>query len=109
MATNTPNTPAPAQPESAGLKRQNALHVGARKKPLVLPVLDLVDPADPACSCVSDPLVHHGRHFSRTLHAMSNVHVLITNGILCMGELVDQPDETFTAELVTSSEPSVDR
>jgi hypothetical protein len=49
-------------------------------------------------SCVSDPLVHHGRHFGRTLHAMSNVQVLLTNGILRMGELADQAEETFTAE-----------
>ena len=33
---------------------------------------------------------------------MSNVHVLITNGILHMGELqlADQPEETFTAEFI---------
>jgi hypothetical protein len=49
-------------------------------------------------SCISDPLVHHGRHFGRTLHAMSNVQVLLTNGILRMGELADQAEETFTAE-----------
>ena len=52
------------------------------------------------CSCVSDPLVHHGRHFGRTLHAMSSIQVLLTNGILHMGELADQLEETFTAELV---------
>jgi hypothetical protein len=56
----------------------------------------------PSRRCVSDPLIHHGRHFGRTLHAMSNVHVLITNGILRMGELADQPEETFTAEFVIS-------
>jgi hypothetical protein len=31
---------------------------------------------------------------------MSNIQVLITNGVLRMGELADQPEETFTAELV---------
>lgn len=31
---------------------------------------------------------------------MSNIQVLITNGLLRMGELADQPEETFTAELV---------
>jgi hypothetical protein len=31
---------------------------------------------------------------------MVNVHVLLTNGILRMGELADQPEETFTAEFV---------
>ena len=49
-------------------------------------------------SCVSDPLVHHGRHFGRTLHAMTNVKALLTNGLLRLGELAEQPDESFTAE-----------
>jgi hypothetical protein len=42
--------------------------------------------------------VHHGRHFGRTLHAMVNIQVLLTNGILRMGELADQPNEAFSAE-----------
>jgi hypothetical protein len=29
---------------------------------------------------------------------MANVQVLLTNGILRVGELADQPDEAFTAE-----------
>jgi hypothetical protein len=29
---------------------------------------------------------------------MTNIHVLLTNGILRMGELADQPEEAFTAE-----------
>ena len=53
-------------------------------------------------SCISDPLVHHGHYFGRTLHAMTNIQTLLTNGILRMGELADQPDETFTAESFTS-------
>jgi hypothetical protein len=48
--------------------------------------------------CISDPLVHHGRHFGRTLHAMTNVKALLTNGLLRLGELAEQPEETFTAE-----------
>jgi len=53
-------------------------------------------------SRTGDPLVHHGRrHFSRMVHAMCNVQVLITNGLLLMGE----PDgevqpETLTYEFV---------
>jgi hypothetical protein len=31
---------------------------------------------------------------------MANVQVLVTNGILRMGKLADQPDESFTAEYV---------
>jgi hypothetical protein len=38
---------------------------------------------------------------------MANVQVLLTNGILRMSELADQPDESFTAELVASSQNRV--
>ncbi|KAH7903572.1 hypothetical protein BJ138DRAFT_1138709 [Hygrophoropsis aurantiaca] len=48
--------------------------------------------------CHSDPLVHHGRHFGRTVHALCNVQALITNGILHLGELAEEPEESFTAE-----------
>lgn len=53
---------------------------------------------NPLISCISDPLVHHGRHFGRTVHALCNVNALITNGILRLGELVDEPEESFTPE-----------
>ncbi|KAF8342369.1 hypothetical protein F5887DRAFT_1215964 [Amanita rubescens] len=43
----------------------NALRLGNRKKP-----------------STSDPFVHHGRHFGRTVHAMCNVQALITNCLL---------------------------
>jgi hypothetical protein len=55
---------------------------------------------NPRRSCVPDPLVHHGRHFGRTIHTMTNVQVLLTNGIIHMGELADQPEEAFTAQFV---------
>lgn len=48
-------------------------------------------------SCHSDPLIGHGRHFGRTVHALCNVNALITNGLLRLGELADEPDESFTA------------
>lgn len=51
-------------------------------------------------SCLSDPLIHHGRHFGRTLHALCNIHSLITNGILRTIELDDDPEleHSFTTE-----------
>lgn len=61
--------------------RCDALRLGPRKKPRV-----------------TDPLVHHGRHFGRTIHALCNVDALIKNGLLRMGELADEPEETFTAQ-----------
>ncbi|KAG2114455.1 hypothetical protein BD769DRAFT_1363829, partial [Suillus cothurnatus] len=47
---------------------------------------------------VTDPLVHYGRHFGRTVHALCNFQALLTNRILQMGELADTPEENFTAE-----------
>ncbi|KIJ92352.1 hypothetical protein K443DRAFT_135315 [Laccaria amethystina LaAM-08-1] len=60
--------------------RQDALHLGPRKK-----------------ACTTDPLVHYGRHFGRTVHALCNVPALITNSILREVERGDDPDDSFTA------------
>ncbi|KAM6493885.1 hypothetical protein JOM56_010246 [Amanita muscaria] len=49
-------------------------------------------------SRTSDPLVHHGRHFGRTVHAMCSVQALITNGILLLGEDGEVTEESLTAE-----------
>jgi hypothetical protein len=49
----------------------------------------------------SDPLVHHGRHFGRTVYAMCNVRSLITNALLRLqesdGEILE---ESLTSEYV---------
>ncbi|KJA16430.1 hypothetical protein HYPSUDRAFT_107673, partial [Hypholoma sublateritium FD-334 SS-4] len=58
-----------------------ALRLGPRKKPRL-----------------TDPLVHHGRHFGRTVHALCNVHALVNNGIIRMGERSEEPEEAFTAQ-----------
>ena len=49
-------------------------------------------------SRAGDPYVHHGRHFSRTVHAMCNVQALITNSITCMGEGEEVAEEALTHE-----------
>lgn len=46
----------------------------------------------------TDPLVHHGRHFGRTVHALCNIHALISNGIIRLGEQAEEPEEEFTAQ-----------
>jgi hypothetical protein len=51
-------------------------------------------------SCMTDPLVHHGRHFGRTVHSLCNVTALVNNGLLYIGEFSGQPEETFTHECV---------
>ena len=50
----------------------------------------------------SDPLVHHGCHFGRTVYAMCNVRSLITNG-LCQLEESDGgeiSEESLASEYV---------
>ncbi|KJA25460.1 hypothetical protein HYPSUDRAFT_134698 [Hypholoma sublateritium FD-334 SS-4] len=59
----------------------DALQLGPRKKPRS-----------------TDPLVHHGRHFGRTIHALCNIQALINNGIVRMGERADEPEESFTSQ-----------
>lgn len=44
----------------------------------------------------------YGRHFGRTVHPLANIKALITNGVLRMGELADEPEEFFTAEYVNT-------
>lgn len=84
-------------------QRESALHMGPRKKPYVL----YLETVTCHCidftgygSCISDPLIHHGRHFGRTLHALCNIHSLIGNGILRLIELDENPDaeDSFTTE-----------
>jgi len=82
--------------------RDDALQLGPRKKARVSSVL-LDSPfalQKFLASCISDPLIGHGRHFGRTVHALCNVGSLLTNGILRLGEQADEPEESFTAEYV---------
>jgi hypothetical protein len=51
--------------------------------------------------CAADPLVHHGRHFGRAVHALCSVPALLSNGILRLGVLADKPESTFTHEYVS--------
>jgi hypothetical protein len=52
----------------------------------------------------SDPLVHHGRHFGRTVHAMCNVPALVTKGIMLMGQDGDMSEESLTTQSVMNSD-----
>ena len=51
------------------------------------------------CS-TTDPLVSYGQHFGHTIHTLANVKVLVTNSILHLGELAEEPEENFTIEWV---------
>jgi hypothetical protein len=52
-----------------------------------------------AASCISDPLIGHGRHFGRTVHALCNIQALLTNGVLRLGEQANEP-ESLTVEYI---------
>ncbi|KAH6903657.1 hypothetical protein BKA70DRAFT_1110650, partial [Coprinopsis sp. MPI-PUGE-AT-0042] len=59
-------------------QEESALGLGPRKRP-----------------CRTDPLVHHGRHFGRTIQAFCRVQTLIKNGLgrsiqLTLGHLVEE-------------------
>ena len=96
---NTPPAPSNGRRQR---EADSALQLGPRKKPFVF-----ISPRPAAnCeltygffnSCVTDPLIGHGRHFGRTVHALCNLKTLITNGLLRRVELADEPEETFTHE-----------
>ncbi|KAF8223950.1 hypothetical protein L208DRAFT_1314209, partial [Tricholoma matsutake] len=46
----------------------------------------------------SDPLIHYRCHFGCTVHALCNIHALITSGLLRDSERADDPEEYFTTE-----------
>ena len=50
-------------------------------------------------------MVHHGRHFGRTVHALCSIQALFANGLLWLGELADEPEESFDDEYVCSCIP----
>lgn len=94
--------PSPQSRNSLRRLRDDALQLGPRKKasvhvPLITTLLRLMIYL---FSCLPDPLIHHGRHFGRTIHALCSVHSVILNGVLRLGELADEPLESFTSEYV---------
>ena len=101
MVSRENQRPAEQSYDQRPLPTVDALQQGPRKKPLVA-YFDLtwsfrwLSP----CSRATDPLVHHGRHFGRTIHALCNVHALIEQGIGRMLRLSENPDEIFTLQLV---------
>lgn len=74
-----------------------ALELGPRKKACVLGstfyqglITELT-----TGSTFSDPLVHHGRHFGRTIHAFCQVQALLSNGLVREADGLDADDPPF--------------
>ena len=76
----------------------SALELGPRKKPYVYFSLQQFRYLTSAESCIADPLVHHGRHFGRTIHALCNVQALLTKGVLYTAVLAGHPEGNLTTE-----------
>jgi len=90
MSTSTTQDD-PSTPSSRKRAGSNALQLGPRKKPYVtLLIFEPLVSLPYICSTSQDPLVHHGRHFGRTVHAFCNVQMLIANGLQFM---YDEPDD----------------
>jgi hypothetical protein len=80
-------------------QHKSALQLGPRKRAYVDNFTTVAfDIVDMKFSSNMDVLVHHGRHFGRTVHALCRVHTLLTNGILRNIEEADEPVESFTKE-----------
>ena len=98
MPSESSNLGSPESPAN-GNKRShaNALELGPRKRPCVgsLWILSLTE-----CflRTTQDPLVHHGRHFGRIVHAFCNIQTLIMNGIATLGETETETLESFTTQ-----------
>lgn len=90
----------PLAPANGSRKRPNALELGPRKKSYDACLVTQYCSQYPFYSCTTDPLVHHGRHFCRTVHALYNISALLTNGVARMVELADAPETEFTVEYV---------
>ncbi|KAJ2911745.1 hypothetical protein MD484_g8668, partial [Candolleomyces efflorescens] len=73
FGTVRPESPLPVTGKRSG----GPLDWPARKKPMV-----------------TDPLVHHGRHFGRTVYAFANVHALILAGLSAEEQDHDAPPES---------------
>ncbi|KAH6918194.1 hypothetical protein BKA70DRAFT_1088146 [Coprinopsis sp. MPI-PUGE-AT-0042] len=86
-------TPTPRKRSIAAIDRgsdhddgpsESALGLGPRKRPCVLKRTFPTDRqlTDVKRRCRTDPLVHHGRHFGRTIQAFCRIQTLIKNGML---------------------------
>ena len=51
-------------------------------------------------SRAGDPLIYHGRHFGRTVHAMCNVQVLLTQGVEHLASTEVVAEESLTLEYI---------
>jgi hypothetical protein len=101
MAIHDENEPQQQLGSSLGRRQRldNALELGPRKKayPFLLHLFTITSSLNSA-SCLTDPLVHHGRHFGRTVHALCRVHAVLNNGILRESSILGDVEQLATEQ-----------
>lgn len=83
------NQPAPESSLGRRHRLENALELGPRKKASASSQAVSLSNGINFTSCLTDPLVHHGRHFGRTVHALCRVHAILNNGILRESDMLE--------------------
>ena len=59
-------------------------------------------------SCLSDPLIHYGKHFGRTRHALCSIRTLLKNGRLRLERVSNgDPGLTFRGRFGSTPIPSL--
>lgn len=71
-------------------RTESALSYGPRKKAYALSYQRFA--ISQIRRTTTDPFVHHGRHFGRVIHTFCNVNVLITNGLVSLGDASGSPE-----------------
>jgi hypothetical protein len=93
-ATRSELSPPCAWPSSA----RECASAGSAKESVRCNLLVVCVGPNQGGSTATDPLVHHGRHFGRTIHALCRVHTLLINGIL--RDVENDSEEPFTNEYI---------
>jgi hypothetical protein len=78
----------------------HALKLARRKKAWVLNPVSNSSHQISIASRAGDPLTSHGQHFGRTVHAMCNVQVLLTQGLECLASTEDVAEESLIYEYI---------
>lgn len=76
----------------------SSLPRGKHRKPVIL--YAILSDEIIAASRAGDPLIYHGRHFGRTVHAMCNVQVLLTQGVERLASTEVVAEESLTLEYI---------
>ena len=80
-----------SSPSSRKCVCSGTLQLGPRKKPYVVLTANVLIVSLIYSRASQDPLVHHGHHFGRAVHAFCNVQMLLMNSMQAMYD--DAPED----------------